>query len=125
VPEGSALAVERAAVKGKAGAVAEEKVVSPAIAGPGFINVRVSRAWVARHIQAMLRDVRARAGALWCPGPRIRSSGTGWPVLGLCLGLLEAHCLNPDHCASLDERVQTASRGSLRHYLAHLSQLVT
>ncbi len=91
MPEGSALAVERAAVKGKAGAVAEEKVVSPAIAGPGFINVRVSRAWVARHIQAMLRDVRARAGALWCPGPRIRSSGTGWPVLGLCLGLLEAH----------------------------------
>jgi arginyl-tRNA synthetase len=63
VPEGSALAVERAAGKGKGGAETE-KVVSPAIAGPGFINVRVSRAWVARHIQAMLRDVRARAVAL-------------------------------------------------------------
>lgn len=45
-------------MKEKGGAEVE-KVVSPAIAGPGFINIRVNRAWTARHIQAMLRDVRA------------------------------------------------------------------
>lgn len=57
-PEDSVLAVQRGVVKKKGGGE-EEKVVSPEIAGPGFVNVRVSRTWMARHIQAMLRDVRA------------------------------------------------------------------
>ncbi|KAK9845941.1 hypothetical protein WJX81_006549 [Elliptochloris bilobata] len=55
LPADGIIAVERALVKEKGGKEAE-KVVSPAIAGPGFINIRVSRAWTARHIQAMLRD---------------------------------------------------------------------
>ena len=58
MPADSIIAVERARVKEKGGAEVE-KVVSPAIAGPGFINIRVNREWTARHIQAMLRDVRA------------------------------------------------------------------
>ena len=89
MPEGSALAVERAAVKGKGGAAAEERVVSPAIAGPGFINVRVSRAWVARHIQAMLREARPRAGASWRPGPGCQCGRLA--RLEEFQGLLEAH----------------------------------
>ena len=62
LPADSIITVERARVKEKGGAEVE-KVVSPAIAGPGFINIRVSRAWTARHIQAMLRDVRASTHA--------------------------------------------------------------
>ena len=62
LPADGVIAVERGRVKEKGGAEVE-KVVSPAIAGPGFINIRVNHSWTARHIQAMLRDVRAPMNA--------------------------------------------------------------
>ncbi len=35
----------------------------PSLAGAGFINVRVSPAWLAQRIQTMLQQVTTHAGA--------------------------------------------------------------
>ena len=41
-----------------------ELVASTSMAGPGFINIRISPQWLGKHVQTMLVEVRTQKGWL-------------------------------------------------------------